>query len=97
MTNRKQKTKQGTPGLQKFLLYLILANFILVWLYHRSIPSLPVFRSLLVTSLLIGYNLLLCKLVVRRARRHGDSYVVYPVVMVSIFLCASVLYVYLIR
>lgn len=96
MTHSKP-TRKKPPYMQKFLLYLILANFVLLWLYYHHVPALPLLRSIVVTALLIGYNLLLCRLVLRRARSSSDSYIVYPVVIVSMLLCGSVLHVYLIR
>lgn len=96
MANQPRKTKKAPAFIQKFLLYLILANFVLVWVYTRAVSTLPAMRTTIVTMLLVSYNLLLCKLVLRRARRHGDSYIIYPVVAVSVLLCCVVFYNFLI-
>jgi hypothetical protein len=53
-------------GLQKLLLYLILLNFWLLYLYVAHFVRLPLTLALLVSLLCIGYNLLLCHLAVHR-------------------------------
>ncbi len=89
--------KSHTNGLQKFLLYLILVNFLLLYLYATHIGELPLFQGLWVTLLAISYNLMLCRLVNRRARRRGDGYIIYPVVISAILLCACIFYYFIIR
>lgn len=97
MAHTIQTGKAHSNGLQKFLLYLILANFLLLYLYAAHISELPFFQGLWVTLLAISYNLMLCRLVNRRARRRGDDYIVYPVVISAILLCSIVLYYFIIR
>ncbi|MCP1598194.1 hypothetical protein J2S82_000151 [Aeromonas caviae] len=67
-----------------------------MWLYIMYADELTLGANLLLTFLLIVYNLLLCQLVVLRARRVGDGYIIYPVVGVSIILCAVVLFRFII-
>ncbi|WP_368230211.1 hypothetical protein [Aeromonas sp. R10-1] len=96
MITRVKKTPKAGRAIQKFLLYLILVNFGLMWLYIMYADELTLGANLLLTFLLIVYNLLLCQLVVLRARRIGDGYIIYPVVGVSIILCAVVLFRFII-
>lgn len=96
MITRVKKTPKAGRAIQKFLLYLILVNFGLMWLYIMYADELTLGANLLLTFLLIVYNLLLCQLVVLRARRVGDGYIIYPVVGVSIILCAVVLFRFII-
>ncbi|MCF3095877.1 hypothetical protein EHZ86_00740 [Aeromonas australiensis] len=91
MITRVKKSLNLGKAIQKFLLYLILANFILMGLYIVYAQDLAFFPNMLLTTLLIIYNLLLCRLVARRARRSKDGYIIYPVIWVSIVLCAVVL------
>ncbi len=96
MITRVKKTPKAGRAIQKFLLYLILVNFGLMWLYIMYADELTLGANLLLTFLLIVYNLLLCQLVVLRARRVGDGYIIYPVVGVSIILGAVVLFRFII-
>ncbi|MBR7629024.1 hypothetical protein KAT72_08265 [Aeromonas popoffii] len=96
MITRVRKTPTAGKAIQKFLLYLILANFVLMGLYVMYTGELAFGTNLLLTFLLIIYNLLLCQLVCLRARRAGDDYIIYPVVGVSIILCTVVLYRFII-
>ncbi|CAJ1903170.1 hypothetical protein [Aeromonas salmonicida] len=100
MIARVKKTPKSGKAIQKFLLYLILANFVLMGLYVMHAGELTFGANLLLTFLLIIYNLLLCQLLCQlvclRARRAGDDYIIYPVVGVSIILCAVVLYRFII-
>lgn len=96
MITRVKKTPKAGRAIQKFLLYLILVNFGLMWLYIMYADELTLGANLLLTFLLIVYNLLLCQLVALRARRVGDGYIIYPVVGVSIILCAVVLFRFII-
>jgi membrane protein YdbS with pleckstrin-like domain len=77
MITRVKKTPKAGRAIQKFLLYLILVNFGLMWLYIMYADELTLGANLLLTFLLIVYNLLLCQLVVLRARRVGDGYIIY--------------------
>lgn len=96
MITRVKKTPKTGRAIQKFLLYLILINFGLMWLYVIYADELTFGFNLLLTFLLILYNLLLCRLVCLRARRARDGYIIYPVVGVSIILCAVVLFRFII-
>jgi hypothetical protein len=96
MITREKKSPNSGKRLQKFFLYLIIANFILVGLYIRYAHEMAFTINILLTCLLIIYNLLLCQLVSRRARRSQDAYIIYPVVCVSILLCAVVLFRFII-
>ncbi|ATY82720.1 hypothetical protein CVS42_18855 [Aeromonas veronii] len=96
MITRVKKSPNSGKAIQKFLLYLILANFILMGLYIGYAQELAFATNILLTSLLIIYNLLLCQLVSLRARRSKDGYIIYPVICVSILLCAVVLFRFII-
>lgn len=84
-------------GVQKLLLYLILLNYWLLYLYAAHIFVLPAGLAALVSLLCIAYNLLLCRLTVRRARRQTDGYIVYPVLIGAVLFCGLMLYVFIIR
>ncbi len=96
MITRVKKSPNAGKAIQKFLLYLILANFILMGLYIAFAHELTFAVNILLTTLLIIYNLLLCHLVSLRARRSKDGYIIYPVICVSILLCTVVLFRFII-
>ncbi|WP_421201410.1 hypothetical protein [Aeromonas enteropelogenes] len=91
-----KKSPNADRNIHKFLLSLILVNFVLMGLYVIHAGELTFGNNILLTSLLITYNLLLCQLVYLRARRAGDGYIIYPVVAVSIILSAVVLFCFII-
>ena len=78
--------------LQRLVLYLILFNVLAVFLYLFFLRHLSFGQGMLVPALLIVYNLLLCKLVTKRARRRGDVHIIYLVVFTSIAACMVMLY-----
>lgn len=90
MITRVKDSSNTGKVIQKFLLYLILANLILMGLYIAFDSELTFGSDVLLTALLLIYNLLLCHLVSLRARRFKDDHIVYPVICVSILLCAVV-------
>ncbi len=96
MITRVERSPKRGRLIQKFLLYLILINFGLMLLYILFAAGLSFGAHLLLTFLIIVYNVLLCQLVVLRARRLGDAYIIYPVVGGSIVLCAVVLFRFII-
>ncbi|MGL5948972.1 MAG: hypothetical protein ACRCYV_08000 [Aeromonas sp.] len=97
MVVRTFKSSVAGRAIQKLFLYLILANFFLTGLYFYHADALPFGSNLLLTLLLIVYNVILCQLACRRARRQGDSYIIYPVVVTSILLCAIILFRLMLR
>lgn len=81
---------------QKLLLYLILGNFGLTCLYLSLGHRLDVAVDWLVTSLMLVYDLLLCRLVALRTRRQNDGYIVYPALVGNILFCVAVIVRYFI-
>ncbi|EKE73994.1 hypothetical protein [Gallaecimonas xiamenensis] len=78
-------------GVQKLVLYLILCNVVMVLCYALLAKRLGAMAAIMVPLLLVGYNLLLCRLALKRARRDRDSYILYPVVVTAIILGFCVL------
>ena len=97
MPPNKHAKPVRADGLQKLLLYLILLNFWLLYLYVAHFVRLPLTLALLVSLLCIGYNLLLCHLAVHRARRSTDGYIIYPVLISALMFCSCILYFLVIR
>lgn len=80
--------------LHKFVLYLILANFILIGLYHMSYSHISQLGQMAAGSLLVGYNLMLVKLISQHTHNSHDTYLIYPVVIAVFSLCVSMLYLF---
>jgi Na+/glutamate symporter len=80
--------------LHKFVLYLILANFILIGTYHMSYHSISQFGQMAAGSLLVAYNLMLVKLISQHTHNSNDTYLIYPVVIAVFSLCVSMLYLF---
>jgi len=80
--------------LHKFVLYLILANFILIGTYHMSYHNISPFGQLTAGSLLVAYNLMLVKLISQHTHHSHDTYLIYPVVIAVFSLCVSMLYLF---
>lgn len=97
MITKKTSDLPRADMLQKFLLYLILLNFGLLYLYVHFFSRLPLALGLLVTLLCIGYNLMLCHLANKRARRSTDGYIIYPVLISALLYCGSMLYFFVLR
>ncbi|MGL4715439.1 MAG: hypothetical protein ACRCWL_05955 [Aeromonas sp.] len=96
MITRATASPNAGKVIQKLILYLILANFALTGVYIMFARGLTFGINIVLTCLLILYNVLLCRLVCQRARRVGDGYIIYPVVSVAIILCAVVLFHFII-
>ncbi len=80
--------------LHKFVLYLIMANFILIGTYHMSYHSISQFGQIAAGSLLVAYNLMLVKLISQHTHKSDDTYLIYPVVIAVLSLCVSMLYLF---
>nr|WP_321272573.1 hypothetical protein [uncultured Tolumonas sp.] len=80
--------------LHKFVLYLILANFILIGLYHMNYSHISQLGQMAAGSLLVGYNLMLVKLISQHTHNSHDTYLIYPVVIAVFSLCVSMLYLF---
>jgi hypothetical protein len=80
--------------LHKFVLYLILANFILIGLYHMSYSHISQLGQMAAGSLLVGYNLMLVKLIGQHTHKSSETYLIYPVVIAVFSLCTSMLYLF---
>lgn len=78
--------------IQRFMGYLVLLNIFMVLLYTGYLRHLNFGDGMLLPALLIIYNLLLCKLVTKRARRQGDVHIIYVVTLSSIAACLVLLY-----
>jgi len=78
--------------LHKIVLYLILVNFGLIGFYHWSFDVLNLFGQLIVGSLLVCYNLFLVTLINKHTSNASQTYIIYPVVIATITLAASVIY-----
>ena len=82
----------GDNRIQRFMGYLVLLNIFMVLLYIGYLRHLSFGDGMILPALLILYNLLLCKLVTKRARRVGDLHIIYVVTLSSIAACLVLLY-----
>lgn len=83
--------------LHKFVLYLILLNFLLIGLYAFGSGTLSLQGQSAVSLLLVTYNVLLMRLIKRKAINRHDSYLIYPVISGAMMLSISLFYVYFIQ
>lgn len=83
---------EADTKLQRFFVYLVLFNIVAVLLYIFYLRHMSFGSGMVLPGLLILYNLLLCNLVTRRARRRGDVHLIYLVVFTSISACIVLLY-----
>lgn len=83
--------------LHKFVLYLILLNFLLIGLHAFWSGTLSMQGQWAVSLLLVMYNVLLMRLIKRKAINRHDSYLIYPVISGAIMLSISLFYVYFIQ
>lgn len=90
LSNRAEKQ------LHKFVLYLILANFFLIGLYHWHYSHISLIGQMAAGILLVGYNLILIKLIGQHTNDIRQTYLIYPVYIAAIMLCVSLLYLFFI-
>lgn len=84
-------SKRNRP-LHKFVLYLILANFALIALYHGVYHNISMYGQLMTSTLLVTYNIMLVRILSTHARTASDVYLIYPVVIATMGLSLSVIY-----
>jgi hypothetical protein len=73
--------RRGPDRLQKFFLYLILTDWLLLLVTAIKMESLSFFYGSVIAFMLFAYNLFLAHLCRIRARRAKDTYLIYPVVL----------------
>ncbi|ABE56904.1 conserved hypothetical protein [Shewanella denitrificans OS217] len=73
--------RRGPDRLQKFFLYLILVDWLLLLVTTLKMQSLSFFYGSVIAFMLFIYNLFLANLCRIRARRAKDTYLIYPVVL----------------
>ncbi len=66
--------------LHKLMLYMILADYVLIFMCFNGLSGVNLSGGILMTAFLILYNVLLVKIVLRFTRRNNDSYIIYPVI-----------------
>lgn len=67
--------------LQKFFMYLIIIDWVLLIVTSLKIQSLNSYYGSSISALLIIYNAFLCHISFVRAKRSRDAYLNYPVSM----------------
>ncbi|SHH17295.1 hypothetical protein [Ferrimonas marina] len=72
-------TRHGPDRLQKYFLYLIVIDWVLLALGWYFLERLSFSYGIVVCVMLLLYNALLVKLCFFRARRASDGYLLYPV------------------
>ncbi|WBJ95609.1 hypothetical protein [Shewanella sp. MTB7] len=72
--------RKGPDGLQKVFLYLILLDWTILFYITTGINNMTFRHGVLSSMMLTVFNLILMNLCFRRARRSGDSYMLYPVI-----------------
>lgn len=83
--------------LHKSMLYLILINYVLLFLSFRYSADITFFTGCLLSFFLIVYNILLGKLVLRLTRRCTDGYILYPLIFSYFLLSAYIIKFFLFR
>lgn len=73
------------------MLYLILINYVLLFLSFRHSAGITLISGCLLSLFLILYNILLGKLVLRLTRRSTDGYILYPLIFSYFLLSAFIL------
>lgn len=84
--------KRRVDFLQKFFMYLIIIDWLLLIVTSVKIQSLNSYYGSSISALLIIYNAFLCHISFVRAKRSHDAYLNYPVAMGT--LIASLLFGY---
>ncbi|MBY5991960.1 hypothetical protein [Ferrimonas balearica] len=87
--------RYGPDRLQKFFLYLIVGDWLLLGGIALFIDSLSFVYGSALALLMVGYNVLLMKLCFYRARRASDGYLLYPVVFAVVASFVLLGYVFL--
>ncbi|MPY25256.1 hypothetical protein FM037_00260 [Shewanella psychropiezotolerans] len=77
--------RKGPDGLQKIFLYLILLDWFILLYVSTDIRHMPFRHGAMASLMLAVFNLILVNLCIRRARRSGDSYLIYPVIAGALF------------
>ncbi len=77
--------------LHKSMLYLIIINYVLLFLSFRYSAGITLIGGFLLSFFLIVYNILLGKLVLRLTRRCTDGYILYPLIFSYFLLSAFIL------
>ncbi|QFU20458.1 hypothetical protein FM038_000270 [Shewanella eurypsychrophilus] len=77
--------RKGPDGLQKLFLYLILLDWFILLYISTEIKHMTFRHGALASLMLAVFNLILVNLCLRRARRSGDSYLLYPVIAGALF------------
>lgn len=78
--------------LQKFFMYLIIIDWLLLGFIVLRIQSLNIYYGSVVSALLVVYNSFLTHICFRRAKRRDDTHLIYPVIMGTVI--ASLLFLY---
>ncbi|MCE9686211.1 hypothetical protein LZP73_08265 [Shewanella sp. AS16] len=71
--------RRGADKLQKFFLYLILLDWVLLLITAIEMQSLSFRYGAIISVMLLVYNVFLTHLCRIRARRANDAYMIYPV------------------
>lgn len=86
MAHTNTVKEQGGKWVHKLVLYLILVNFLLLYLFFEGMGHYTLAEGGIISCLLLSYNVLLGRMVSRRARRNDDGYIVYPVFFSNVIL-----------
>ncbi|MBY5920039.1 hypothetical protein [Ferrimonas balearica] len=90
-----QFQRHGPDRLQKYFLYLIVGDWLLLGGVALVLDSLTFVYGCIIALLVVAYNILLIKLCFFRARRASDGYLLYPVVFAALLSFAILGYVFL--
>jgi hypothetical protein len=82
----------GANKLQKFFLYLILLDWVLLIITALEMQSLSFGYGAIISVMLFIYSLFLTNLCRIRARRANDAYMIYPVIIGAIVSFLLVVY-----
>ncbi|MFT5787961.1 MAG: hypothetical protein ACI8SJ_000056 [Shewanella sp.] len=73
--------RKGPDLLQKLFLYLILFDWAVLIYLISEVKEMSFIYGSMTSIIVAAFNLILVNLCFRRARRAGDSYQIYPVII----------------
>lgn len=77
--------RKGPDGLQKVFLYLIVLDWVILFFVTIEVNNTTFRHGVLSSIMLTSFNLILMNICFRRARRSGDSYMLYPVITGALY------------
>lgn len=74
---------------QRFVMFLVFCNYLLIGGYALLFDGLSSIGNVLVTGLLVFYNILLSWLVIHRTKRQSDRFLLYTMTLSILLLSVT--------